>query len=308
MSTPQIAVLMSLFGDARFLAAQLDSLAAQEGVDCHLYVRDDGATDGARAVLASYAWRWPQLSDVVAGRNLGAALSFLELLRLAPAGFDYYAFCDQDDVWLPDKLARAAERLSEFTRAGPALYCSQVTCVDANLRELGELIPHSCEPTFEHMLFENVAVGMTVVMNAKARELIVARLPVTGLIMHDWWCALAVAALGTLIFDRQPHVLYRQHGSNAIGGQANRLAAALAKFRVFLRDPPTFNPIHAQAVAFREAFGSELRPADRCVLERLITSKRSLGARLSLVLFGGVPRSRWPEGLMLRGLISMGWY
>jgi len=299
---------MSIYGDAPFLAAQLESLAAQEGVEVQLFVRDDGASDEARAVLSRYADRWPQLAEAGRGHNVGPAGSFLELLRAAPAGYVGYAFCDQDDVWLPDKLARGAARLAEVDPRTPALFCSQVTCVTEDLQRLGPLLANAPDPGFAHIVFENIAIGMTTVMNETARALVVRRLPARGLVMHDWWCALVVAAFGRVIYDAESRVLYRQHGKNVVGGQGGALAAAIGKLRGFVRDPSNFHPIHGQAQALLEIFGAELAPANRQALERLVAAKRSLPARLAYALAGPVRRSRWTEGLFLRVLISLGWY
>src|ERR1700719_2334213 len=123
---PSVCVLLSTYNGEAFLEAQLESLRAQTGVEVRLHARDDGSTDGTVALLRRHAGTWPSLVGLQSAENLGPAKSFLELLRTAPDA-DFYAFCDQDDVWLPGKLARAAEALAGDT--GPALYCSNVTCV-----------------------------------------------------------------------------------------------------------------------------------------------------------------------------------
>jgi glycosyltransferase involved in cell wall biosynthesis len=235
MSTPRVAVLMSTYNGARHLEAQLDSLRAQEDIQVRVHVRDDGSTDGTIAVLNSYAAGWPNLAPPTQGPNLGPAASFLELLVTAPDEVDYYAFCDQDDVWLPDKLARAVEALS--ADAGPALYCSNVTCVDDNLAVLGTPRENG-DPRLQHLLFENIAYGCTTVMNRAARQAIATRPPERGVIMHDWWCALVVAALGEVRYDPGSHILYRQHGGNTIGGHVNPFSQTLRQAELFLRNPP----------------------------------------------------------------------
>jgi glycosyltransferase involved in cell wall biosynthesis len=301
----RVAVLLSTFDGGRWLAAQLDSLAAQEDVEIEVFARDDGSSDATREVLARYADRWPRLADLPADPNLGPATSFLTLLAAAPEGFDAYAFCDQDDVWLPHKLARAVETLAGAEE--PALYCSQVMCVDADLKPLGPA-PVKDDPRFEHLLFENIAFGVTVVMNAAAQRLVSSRPPEQGVIMHDWWCALVVSAFGQVIYDPEPGVLYRQHGGNQIGQDVSRLAEVARQAQGLLRDPQRFWPAHAQAREFLRLWDGALTPQRRALVGAFVESKRSLGARLAYAVGGPIVRERPADALVARALVATGLY
>lgn len=300
-------MLISTYNGEAFLGEQLDSLLAQEGVSVEVFARDDGSGDATREVLARYADHWPALATTVSGPNLGPARSFLALLAAAPDGFDYYAFCDQDDVWLPDKLARAAERLAALAPGGPGLYCSPVMCVDAALRPIGER-RIAGDASFEHLLYENIAFGTTVVINAAVRAGVVARPPQGGMIMHDWWCALWTAAFGVIVRDDRPGVLYRQHGGNAIGASPNRLAEIAERVRGLLADPRGFYPIHAQAEAFLRLHGGELGAAHRQAAEALVGSSRSMAARVRLALSSRVVRGDLVGAVSGRALIALGLY
>jgi glycosyltransferase involved in cell wall biosynthesis len=299
-------VLLSTYNGEAYLAAQLDSLAAQKDVDVEVFVRDDGSTDGTLAILARHADRWPALAAPMTGPNLGPARSFLALLAAAPGDFDYYAFCDQDDVWLPEKLGRASRRLAQEGGA-PALYCARVLCVDAQLRPLGERWIGG-DASFEHLLFENIAFGTTLVMNAPARSGIVAQTPGPGLIMHDWWCALWASAFGVIVRDDRATILYRQHGSNAVGSSPNWLNETSARLRGLLRDPGAFYPIHAQAEEFLRLHGDRLSPARRSLASKLVASRGSVRKRLAYAMFGTVVRSGIIKGLVARALIALDLY
>ena len=302
---PRIAVLLSTFNGAPWLAAQLDSVAAQDGVDIEIFARDDGSRDNSREILAGYAGRWPRLAETSPGPNLGPAMSFLSLLAAAPEGFDGYAFCDQDDVWLPQKLARAIRTLAGMD--GPALYCSQVMCVGDDLAPLGPA-PVKDDPRFEHLLFENIAFGVTVVMNAAAARLVRSRPPEQGVIMHDWWCALLVSAFGEVIYDSEPGVLYRQHGGNEVGQGVSRIAELARQGRRLRRDPGRFWPAHAQAREFQRLWGEDLAPPRRALVQAFVDSKRSLGARLAYAAGGPILRERLADALVARALVAVGLY
>jgi glycosyltransferase involved in cell wall biosynthesis len=304
--TPRVAVLLSTYNGEAFLAAQLDSLRAQQGVQVEVFARDDGSTDSTLEILAGYARWWPQLAAPMTGPNLGPAASFLTLLGGEMEDFDGFAFCDQDDVWLPDKLARAASRLQDGG-GSPALYCSRVMCVDRALRPLGPA-PIKRDGRFAHLLFENIAFGATVVMNASAAALVRSRPPRSGVIMHDWWCALVVSAFGSVIYDECPSLLYRQHGDNQIGQSANRVGEWIRLARVFARAPSRFYPIHAQVAEFTRLFGDDLAPGDRRLAQALVDSKRSAAARIAYAASGTIVRADILGAVVARGLIAAGLY
>jgi len=302
-----VAVLMSTYNGEAFLDAQLASLCRQRGVAPQIHIRDDGSTDGTMALLRQRAASLDRIASLSRGPNLGAAWSFLTLLRDAPDGCDCYAFCDQDDFWLPGKLARATSLLRDMPAGEPALYCSQVTCADQQLKPLGQP-PVNGDTRFEHLLFENIAFGCTVVMNRAARDCIVARFPRQGVVMHDWWCALVVAGLGRLVYDSESHILYRQHGGNAIGAETGFVEKAWRLAAAFWREPETFYPVHAQAAELLRLHGSRLAADRRARVEALVQSKTSLSARIRYALCGEMVRSRLIGTLSARALVLAGLY
>lgn len=308
MVQASVAVLMATYNGETFLDEQLKSIAAQEGVRVALHVRDDGSSDETLAVLARYADTWPALAGLSSGPNLGAAASFMALLRAASGEeHEYFAFCDQDDVWLPSKLSRAVELLSASDAALPLLYCSRVACVDASLAALA-CTPVQRDTSFAHLLFENIAFGCSVVMNRAARALLVAKEPGRAMVMHDWWAALVVAAFGRVIFDDFAGVLYRQHGKNVVGAETTRLGEIKRHLARLRRNPSALYPIHAQAEALLAHYGDALPGAARERAARLVASKRSFAARAVYAVTGEVARAHKLDELAARALILAGCY
>ncbi|HEY5466369.1 MAG TPA: glycosyltransferase, partial [Clostridia bacterium] len=135
-----ITILLSAYNGAACLPDQLDSLMAQTHPATRILVRDDGSTDGTRKVLADYARRCGCLT-CYSGENLGAARSFFDLLaRAAGPGeppTDYYALCDQDDRWLPDRIEAGISLLGQGEDE-PMLACGRPRLVDAAFRPLRE--------------------------------------------------------------------------------------------------------------------------------------------------------------------------
>lgn len=302
----RVNVLLSTFNGEKFLPDLLDSLLRQTHPDWFLNVRDDGSSDGTLEILKTYRPSFPAMR-VSEGRNIGVVDSFFTLLREGDPSCDFFAFCDQDDVWKPDKLADAVRWLREVDARMPALYCSRLEYVDEELKSLGfPMAPR--RPGFGNALVENISAGCTQVMNAKGRELVLSSLP-EGALMHDWWCYLVVSCFGTVLYDPAPQVRYRQHGNNAIGGTSNRLLHFAQRTRRFLDDTDRMYRVTDQAREFFSCFGDRLDPKNAVVLNGLLRSKSGLPSRLR---YAFSPMEVWRQSradtLILRMLILLGRY
>lgn len=230
--TPRVAILLSTYNGATFLPEQLRSFTAQTHKNWILLWRDDGSSDDTVAIMETFiASRQGCMRVQNPAGRVGAAASFLSLLRSAHGmlhASDLVAFSDQDDVWLPCKLARGVAALSRIQEARPALYCARQVLVDRSLNRIGESPKILRDPAFPASLAQNIAVGCTVVLNSGAATLVAATLPLP-VAYHDWWCyVLVTAAGGVCMHDDVTVILYRQHGGNAVGAPASALRRALA--------------------------------------------------------------------------------
>ncbi|MBB5373304.1 glycosyltransferase [Acidocella aromatica] len=246
----KIAILLSTYNGARFLPAQLNSFLAQTHEDWVLHWRDDGSTDETVDIMRAFAAKVGAercVESPSSGPHLGASPSFFILLQ-ENIGAHAVAFADQDDVWLPEKLAGALAMLEEAADA-PALYCSRQYLVDESLRGAKLSAQHGKAPGFPACLTQNIANGNTVVMNASAAAL-VASSDYPANTVHDWWSYIVVSACGgRILFDERPQVLYRLHKSNLIGRAKPLPARALAALRRGPRVYMTMMHRHADALA-----------------------------------------------------------
>lgn len=302
--TSDVCVLLSTFNGERFLAEQLDSILRQNHPPDCILARDDGSSDRTVAILEDYAAGEGRIS-VHRGENLGPVASFEALLSNAPDS-GYYAFCDQDDVWLPDKLANAMEMLSAMDQQSPLLYCCRLDYVSANLISIG-LSPPPRRLDFGNALVENVATGCTIVLNHAARQVLLSR-PWDGAMMHDSWAYLVICGAGQALYDERPGVLYRQHGANAVGGAPGMAAQLLRRAVRFAgrRDKPV--RYRDQAERYRLAFGKSLCGERRRMLDRFVESNRDLRTRLAYAATMDVWRQTALDTLILRALIAAGQY
>ena len=234
-----VAILLSTHNGSAYLAEQLDSFLAQSHTDWQVFWRDDGSHDDTPERMRDFAGaagqgRVVDLNDDAG--HVGITASFLGLLRRAPKD-RIVAFADQDDVWLPDKLARGVAGLQSVPAGQPGLYCARQNLVDADLSPL-RVSPRVKGPLgFPKSMTQNVATGCTVMLNASATTLL-AGSHAPERTLHDWWAYLVVTASGgQVIADETPSVLYRQHAGNAVGvpmSPGKRAWAALS------RGPDTF--------------------------------------------------------------------
>jgi len=295
----RVAILLSTHNGGPFLEAQLRSLLGQTHRDWVLYWRDDGSSDDTRRLVAEFA------AELSAGRSVtvpgeqrvGTAESFLALLRAAHAdGHAVMAFADQDDVWLPEKIARGVAALAAVAQETPALYCARQLLVDAALAHLAVSFPFRRKPGFPAALTQNIATGCTIMLNRPAAALLCASRAPTAC-MHDWWCYLLIAAAGGhILADREPVVLYRQHDRNLIGAASSRTRRALAALR---RGPSAFMTVFRQNVAALEAQADLLTPLAREDVARIAHALRAKSwRRVAALRLPGFARQTRSETLL----------
>jgi len=213
-----VNVLLCTFNGERFLEEQLKSLSEQEGVEVRLHISDDGSTDETLKIVKNFSDRL-NMATPIQGPQKGPAANFLSLATKESISGQWFAFCDQDDIWEPGKLKRALETLEPFHDT-PALYCSHSKIIDGSGKIIGHSKRHTKPPSFRNAFVQNISSGHTMVFNAQARELLMKAKPVE-VRFHDWWLYILVTfAGGKVIHDQNAFVRYRQHDHNDIGPHA----------------------------------------------------------------------------------------
>lgn len=266
-----VLVLMATYNGGAFIDEQLASLRAQTYTDWRLWVRDDGSTDGTLETIR----RCAALDERVTllepdGIRKGASGSFSSLLeRFAPEA-DYLMFCDQDDVWLPNKveitLARMQELEARFGVESPLLVHTDLSVTDRELNVVAASFwrYQGLNPDIKglsRLLVQNNVTGCTMMVN---RVLAMLASPVPSqAIMHDWWLAVVAAAFGKIGDVPDPTMLYRQHGANDTGAKNYNLAYVLRKMREGASAKASLLITQCQACAFLERYESSLVPAQR---------------------------------------------
>ena len=266
-----LLILMSTYNGEKYLPELLDSVYKQTYGNVDLLVRDDGSTDNTLHILNEYAAN--HRIQILYGKNIGAAESFFKLVEQASDSYDYYAFCDQDDVWLPKKLARAVDRLSELDSNTPNLYYSGQILVDENLKTISRhrlTLNRSYRANF---IFNQMA-GCTAVLNRKLFSLLKLYKPV-DVFMHDAWCyKMCVTCGGNVVVDDKEYILYRQHGGNTVGLN-NSLSGKFKQVQSHMVESPS-----SYARELKKGYSSFIDPEWRTFLDALLDKKLSNRLRL----------------------------
>lgn len=212
----RVLILMSTYNGEKYIETQIESLLKQKSVQLDILVRDDGSKDNTTAILDKY-----QQAGVLkwyTGENLRPAKSFLHLLYNCPGDYDYYAFCDQDDYWLPEKMISAVNKMSD-TSDIPAMYYCDLQIVDSSLEPIRKTSNFQKGICIPQMLLAYCIPGCSMVMNRKLHDIIIKHLPDPDTVtMHDCWVYYICTYIGgRIIGDNNCLIQYRQHGKNAVG-------------------------------------------------------------------------------------------
>lgn len=224
----RVCIILSTYNGKKYVCQQLDSIfQSAEDMDIFLYVRDDGSKDDTIQILEEYGKKNNVEIKIDAGENAGSARSFLLAIRNCPKA-DYYAFCDQDDVWLPKKIATAVKQIGDTEQ--PILWCSDYQVTDANLNViLPSALKQPIQDDVKSMFYNNVP-GCTMVFNWALMQKM-RMIEISEIRMHDIMAMNVALITGEIYFEKNPFVLYRQHGDNVLGYSHKKI-----KVRKWIKD------------------------------------------------------------------------
>jgi rhamnosyltransferase len=233
---PRVQVLLATYNGVRFLDQQINSILSQRGVIVSLLCRDDQSSDETRPRTLAIKERYHEAIDCISDdfRMGAAAPSFLTLLQQSELEkYDYVAFADQDDIWLPDKLAAAVHALGEQGADG---YASDLIAFDDTTGREWLLKKSYAQVSLDYV-FQSASAGCTYVLSQRAAKLVVEHVSGTDITSfkqksHDCLIYAICRSHGLRWFiDKSAHIRYRQHDQNQYGAQ-HGLAGLSAKMKL----------------------------------------------------------------------------
>lgn len=299
------AVLMSTYNGAKYLRKQIESILDQREVDVKLFIRDDGSSDDTLSIIEEYQKNDERII-LNKGSNVGVGNSFMQLVYDSGKEFDYYAFSDQDDVWMPVKLINAITKIG--TEKAPVLYCSNQRLVDRDLRTMGMRYDTDPDLSYKQVMCQNKVTGCTMVWNTGLQLLLSdpQRRPTSDLLnqrIHDVWVAMVAAVVGRIIYDQDGFILYRQHEANVVGvrktniisqwikkvndprqrnGRSSICKEVCEKYGDLIGDKETAESLRTYAYYSSDRKSKKKLLKDRSIIQH--TSESGLGFRVKVLL------------------------
>lgn len=220
---PSCEIILATYNGERYIGALLDSLLDQNTQDFSLLVRDDGSRDSTVALLNSFKLRFgSRMRLMPAGVATGSPTRNFAIL-MAETTADFILFCDQDDVWLPNRVAATVELLTLAERQHgkdcPVFAFNDLIPVDAALKPLSDsfwrfkkIAPGNASNLAKSILTTSILGCSSGINRALAQKSLPISPKATN---HDWWALHVAALFGAVVWSAEKTVLYRLHGSNA---------------------------------------------------------------------------------------------
>jgi glycosyltransferase involved in cell wall biosynthesis len=236
----EIAILMATYNGEKYLAEQIDSLLGQTCQAWHLYIHDDGSKDNTDHIIQGYVEKHPdKVTQLVYPAQGGACRNFLSMVEKVDA--PYYMFCDQDDVWMSDKIELTLQEMKRQEASHPqkpVVVHTDLHIVDEHLTITYDSMWRHCglHPQYIKTLDDagghtSIATGCTMLFNQQAKDC--CSFSAAKAIMHDCWVCLCALKQGGIVYGiNKQLVLYRQHGSNCLGAGATKASDVNIKYRI----------------------------------------------------------------------------
>lgn len=228
----RVHIIMAVYNGEAYLREQIRSIRENTYTGWILWIFDDGSGDSTPDIIRSEEKEdRERIRYIRNAANKGVTRNFLEGLKTAAADSsaevrNYYMFCDQDDVWMPDKIEKTLKAMKKLEKkySGklPLAVFTDAVIADEDLKPLNPSFHKSNrldtgKLDLPHILMENKLIGCTLMLNSPLEKMLTP-LPEKAR-YHDWWIGLVGAAFGRIAYLPVPTLYYRQHGRNVVGNQ-----------------------------------------------------------------------------------------
>jgi len=271
-----VDILLAAYNGEKYIAEQIDSILNQTFEDWFLYIKDDCSTDNTLDIILKYESQYSNKIRVIkSDEATGSAKdNFFSMFRYSTS--DYMMTCDQDDVWLPNKIEVTYNKMKETAEKSnmdiPLLVHTDLKVVDENLNLISDSLfkmqnLNSGRDNINNLLVQNIVTGCTVMVNKKLLSHM--NIIPEHAVMHDWWLALIASALGKIVFIEIPTVLYRQHKKNEVGAKnVNRLNYILKRLGNTKQIKKTILDTYIQTSELLDVLDSRINKSDYEMLNR----------------------------------------
>jgi glycosyltransferase involved in cell wall biosynthesis len=289
MST--IGIIMATYNGEKYLREQIESILSNTYTEWHLSIYDDGSIDQTFSIIKEYEEKYPgKITGYKNKENLGVKHNFLNAIKKEE--YDYIMFCDQDDVWLSDKIEITYQKMLDVENKNPFIpitIFTDATLVDEKLNVLYDSYFRTSnldvkKVDLSHILMENKLIGCTVMINKEVIQQL--KIP-TSPRMHDWWIAIITSSFGKIEFLDRPTILYRQHAANVIGGQ-DKISYIKNRISTLKKQKEVLKLTQDQAMQFYDLYKDQLSDKNRYLIKQFAElNKRNWFMRRYIILKDG---------------------
>tara|TARA_B100000989_G_scaffold103607_1_gene75851 strand:- start:1645 stop:2559 length:915 start_codon:yes stop_codon:yes gene_type:complete len=215
--TSDCAIILCTKNGENFLTEQLKSLEEQcQNFD--LYINDDGSSDKTEEIIKNFQKK-TKIKIIYTKKNYDSATkNFLKTLKSIKNKYDYYFFCDQDDIWDKKKIEISKIKLDSFQQDIPSLFCSSTEIINPKSKIIDSSKIFKRKPCFSNALVQSIAGGNTMSFNHETKLLLDKIVSIDSVVSHDWITYILVTAHGGKVsYSSIPLVKYRKHENNLIG-------------------------------------------------------------------------------------------
>ena len=233
-----VEVLMSTYNGEQYIEEQIYSIINQIGVKSHLTIRDDGSTDNTVEIIKKIEKEYPEKIRVHLGNNIGYRKSFLNLLYLVEEKSDYYAFSDQDDIWLENKCLIAIQQLEQQDQDINLYVCSPTIC-DQYMKPMFINDMSLTENSIFSYFIRSRLPGCCMVFSKQLKILVKKYINKIGIENnvpdHDFIVGAIAYAYGTVLKDEHSYILHRRLDSSITSGGKGILDRFRTEFNILFR-------------------------------------------------------------------------
>lgn len=297
--------MMSTFNGEKYIVEQVDSILCQSNVNLKLLVRDDGSTDNTTDIILEYVNKYPDSIVLIKGYNIGWRKSFFKLIEYASKNYGdckYYAFADQDDIWLPDKLSKAIEHIKPYD-SEIALYCSNFYLYENGINKgLGR--DNSLSPSPKKCLIRNLGLGCSEVMNKNLLISIADNIPNIE-IAHDEWVYVVANLCGRVFVDNESYILYRQHNNNQVGFKREPLNIWKRRLKTLAKSLHT-HPKETMAKELLLKHRHQFKPGAYEIISKIANYRVSFLSKFNLLIDNEYTFNKFDSDIFLKLKIIFG--
>lgn len=293
----QINVLISTYNGEKYICEQINSIWKQTYKNIKIYIRDDGSTDETLKRIKECDIE--NKIELIEGRHIGFGRSFGELLRISEEG-DLWAFCDQDDLWLPQKIEWAVEWFRNTREEKPALFHTAFEIRSAQMDVCeGLYLPPSYRVDFRRCLTDCVFQGFSIVINRSLREKMLM-CNTTKSWCHDWMAMLIAVSFGVTEFDERIGAWHRRMLTSASSMKFRKRVKWFLS--MFFQESNTKSTL----CEFERVFGNKLGDKEQRLLSYFTHDKYSLKDSIKKAVYPGRWRPLLSSEIAVRILMLLG--